>query len=256
MIRTHRTVSVVRKTSGEPICFMGVYEDMTERERAEETLRESQAHLHELSRRLVDAEEKERQILARELHDRVGQNLAVLGINLTRLRGEKATPAETQARIDDSLAVLEATGRVISDVLTDLKPPMLSNDGLLEAIHWHANQLAQRTGLAIEVTGSASTGLTPAIDMVLFRIAQGALNNAAQHARARKVGVRLEAEQGMVRLEVADDGSGFDPAAHDVSARWGLATMKERAEAIGGSLRVESAPGRGTRIIVEVPSRS
>jgi len=254
VILTDRTTSILRKASGEPICYIGVYVDITERKQAETALRESEAHLRELSRRLINTEEKERQILARELHDRVGQNLAVLGINLTRLRGEKATPEETQARIDDSLEVIEATGRVISDVLTDLKPPMLSNYGLLEAIRWHANVLARRTGLAVELTGPALPRLTPEIEMALLRIAQGALNNVAQHARARNIGVSLEAEARTVRLEVADDGSGFDPAAPSHSARWGLATMKERAEAIGGSLRIESAPGRGTRIIVEVPA--
>lgn len=224
----------------------GIVRDITERRRQEQ-------QLLDMTRRLVAFQDSERRGLARELHDRVGQNLTVLGINLTRLRNEQSTPAETRARIADSLAVLEATGKVISDVLTELKPPMLSNHGLLEALRWHANQFAQRTGIAVEVAGPEVPRLGSEIEMVLFRIAQAALNNVAQHARARGVGVRLEAGERVVRLEVVDDGSGFDGAAPSVSGRWGLATMKERAEAIDGSLRIESAPGRGTRIIVEVP---
>jgi len=177
----------------------------------------------------------------------------VLGINLTRLRDEQVTAPKTRARINDSLAVIEATGKVISDVLTELKPPMLSDRGLLEALRWHVKQLAQRSGIAIKVTDSAAPRLAPEIEMAFFRIAQGALNNVVQHARARGVVVRLDAINGMARLEVVDDGSGFDVAARSVSGSWGLTAMKERAEAIDGSLRIESAPGRGTRIIAEAP---
>jgi PAS domain S-box-containing protein len=224
----------------------GVVRDITER-------RSQERQLLALTQRLTALQETERRSLARELHDRVGQNLTVLGINLTRLRGEKSAPAETQARIDDCLAVLEATGKVISDVLTELKPPMLSNHGLPEALRWHAKQLAQRAGIAIEITDSAIPRIASDIEMALFRIAQSALNNAVQHAGARNIGVRLDADEAGVRLEVTDDGAGFDASWPAISTRWGLATMKERAEAIDGSLRIESAPGRGTRIIVEAP---
>lgn len=228
----------------------------TEFNRMLKARRRQDQQLLAMTRRLVAFQETERRGLARELHDRVGQNLTVLGINLTRLRGEQATPAETRARIADSLAVLEATGKVISDVLTELKPPMLSNHGLLEALRSHANQFAQRTGIAVEVTGPALARPTPEIEMALFRIAQAALNNVAQHARARSIVVRLEGGDGVVRLEVVDDGSGFDVAARSVSGHWGLVAMRERAEAIDGSLRIESTPGHGTRIIVEAPTGS
>jgi len=233
--------------------YAGVAQDITERRRTLEEASRQRNQLATLSRRLTAVREQQSRDIARELHDRVGQNLTVLGINLTRLRDEQAASPKTRIRIDDSLAVLEATGKVISDVLTELKPPMLSDHGLLEALRWHVKQLAQRAGIAIKVTDSAAPRLAPEIEMAFFRIAQGALNNVVQHARARGVVVRLDAVNGMARLEVADDGAGFDASAPAVSARWGLETMKERAEAIDGTLRIESAPGRGTRIIAEAP---
>lgn len=240
-----------RAETGGPREFAAVAAELN---RMRTARRRQDQRLLAMSRRLVAFQETERRGLARELHDRVGQNLTVLGINLTRLHGERATPAETRDRIADSLAVLEETGKVISDVLTELKPPMLSNHGLLEALRWHANQFAQRTGIAIEVTGSPVLHFTSEVEMALFRIAQAALNNVAQHARARSVFVRLQAGDGVVRLEVVDDGSGFDTAAGSISGSWGLVAMRERAVAIDGSMCIESTPGRGTRIIVEAPT--
>jgi len=243
----------VRDATGKVSRYAGVAQDITERRRTLEEASRQRNQLATLSRRLAAVREQQSRDIARELHDRVGQNLTVLGINLTRLRDEQAAAPKTRARINDILAVIEATGKVISDVLTELKPPMLSDHGLLEALRWHVKQLAQRAGVAIKVMDSAAPRLAPEIEMAFFRIAQGALNNVVQHARARSVFVRLDATNGMAQLEVVDDGSGFDMAARSVSGSWGLTAMRERAEAIDGSLRIESAPGRGTRIVVEAP---
>ena len=211
-----------------------------------------QGRLHGMTRRLVSLQEKERRDIARELHDRVGQNLASLSINLARLRTEAAGPAGA-ARIADCAALVEATGLVIQDVLTELKPPMLASYGLLDALRWHAAEFSRRTGIAVEVEGAEpAERLDPATEMALFRIAQGALNNVAQHARAKRAWISLEHTGRRLRFEIRDDGEGFDAERALAAGRWGLTSMRERAEAIDGALRIESSSGAGTRVIVEL----
>jgi signal transduction histidine kinase len=211
-----------------------------------------QAELQAMTRRLVSLQENERRDIARELHDRVGQNLASLSINLARLR-TKAAGAEDTALVADCEALVETTGLVIQDVLTELKPPMLANYGLLDAVRWHAREFSRRTGIAVDVEGAEpAQRLDPNAEMALFRIAQGALNNVAQHARAKRAWISLEHTARHLRFEIRDDGVGFDAERALAAGRWGLTAMRERAEAIDGALRIESSVGAGTRVIVEL----
>lgn len=209
-----------------------------------------EARLLAMTQRLVALQEKERRDIARELHDRVGQNLAALSINLEQLA---APEAASQRRIEDSRGLVRATAETIANVLTELKPPMLASYGLLDAVEWHARAFSARTGIAVAVEGSPGMARPPAeIELALFRIAQSALNNVAQHARAKSARVSLERAGARVRFEVGDDGVGFDAAQALAAGRWGLSAMRERAEAIGASFRIESSPGLGARIIVEL----
>jgi len=205
-----------------------------------------------MARRLATLQEKERRDIARELHDRVGQNLSSLGVNLERLRADSAG-RESAARIADCVSIVESTGMMIQDVLTELKPPMLAGYGLIDALRFHAHEFGRRTGLAVTARGpEPALRLEAEIEMALYRIAQAALANAAQHAQARNVRIALDSYGSRVRFEVSDDGIGFDVAAALASGRWGLAAMRERAEAIGGTLEIDSSPGRGTRVAVEL----
>ena len=215
--------------------------------------------LHALAARLAEAEEAERQRLARELHDQVGQNLTALGINLNILRtqmlGKAAGPV--RSRLDDSLALVEQTTDRIRDVMADLRPPGLDDYGLLAALRWYGVQFSSRMGIAVDVQGEELVPrLATSVENALFRISQEALNNVAKHARVAKVRVAVESGGGNVRLVIADEGIGFDPSRQDKPAghqRWGLVTMSQRATAVGGYCRIESRPGEGTRVVVEVP---
>jgi signal transduction histidine kinase len=213
--------------------------------------RQSEGELRAMAQRLVTLQDKDRRDIARELHDRVGQNLSALGINLERLRGD-STGRVSARRVAECASLVEATGIVIQDVLTELKPPMLASYGLLEALRWHGREFSRRTGIEVQVEGPAGEGrLPPEIEMALFRVAQAALNNVAQHAQAKNVRVSLASAGARTRFEIRDDGVGFDAVRALASGRWGLTAIRERAEAIGGSLRIESAAGSGTRIVVE-----
>lgn len=267
-IWVHLTVSLIRDRQEQPQFIIAIVADITQRKEAEAALAESQRRLQaghdrmrSLSRRLVEAQEVERRHIARELHDQVGQNLTALNINLSILRGQLSSESDSAAavvsRLDDSLKLVEETVVSIRDVMTELRPAVLDDYGLFSALRWYGEQFSGRTGIAAQVEGVELTPRLPAaVETALFRIAQEALTNVAKHAQAKQVTLTLEALDELARLIIADDGIGFfptDPYRSGEHRGLGLDSLRERAEAAGGRLAVESAPGQGTRVIVEVP---
>jgi len=250
LVRTHG--QIVRDADGRALKLIAACLDITEQRQAE-------TELQSLTRRLVQAEESERRRIAGELHDRVGQTLSALNINLDILLGmlgEKA-PADVRIRLRDSLALVDGTLQSIENVMADLRPPLLEEYGVGAALGWHAEEFSRRTGIAIEFEDLArqkNRQLPREAGVALFRISQEALNNIAKHAQAKQVTLRLEPADGHMLLTIRDDGRGFDPAEVRVrSSRYGMTTMKERVLAAGGSLEVESAPGKGTTLRARVP---
>jgi len=215
--------------------------------------------LRTLSLRLAEAEETERRRLAQELHDQVGQNLTALSINLNIVRGELPMDGlqNLDGRLAESQVLVEETTRLIRSVMSDLRPPMLDDLGLVETLHWYADQTASRTGLSITVESDRiRLNLPTHIENALFRIAQESLANVVKHAQATEVNISVELIAETVRLIVTDDGIGYSPNHHKIHEKdhgWGLLIMSERAEALGGRCWIESQPGvGGTRVIVEI----
>jgi PAS domain S-box-containing protein len=232
--------------------------DITRRKLAEDEATCYAQRLKAMSRRAVEIQETERRRLAQELHDRVGQSLTALNINLNIMKGQisPSSASIVGARLDDSLKLVEATVESIRDVMAELRPAVLDDYGLAAVLRWYADDFGQRTGVATAVIGHDPTPrLASALEEILFRIVQEALTNVVKHARARQANVMLETHPGRFRLSVCDDGCGFDssglqqPAGH---RGWGLMIMRERAESAGGELHVESEPGLGTRVIVDL----
>jgi signal transduction histidine kinase len=232
--------------------------DVSRRKAAEEEARRYAQRLKGMARRAAEAQEAERRALGRELHDRVGQNLTALNINLNILKGAlpAATAAALRTRLDDSLALVDRTVESMRNVMTELRPAVLDDYGLAAMLHWYADEFGRRTGMSIRVSGDdPSPRLAAAVERTLFRIAQESLTNVAKHAGARNVELRLEPGAGSFRLSVIDDGRGFDPDALEQAGNhhgWGLMIMRERAEAVGGAMRVESRAGQGAQVTVEV----
>src|SRR6185503_1097061 len=193
----------------------------------------------------------------RELHDRIGQNLSALNLSLGLMR--RHLPADSlekmHGRFEDAQGLLESTVHQVRNVMADLRPAVLDDYGLAAALTAFAKPFGERLGIPITVYGELQPRPSIAVETALFRIAQEALNNVGKHARARNVAVRLETLPACLRLTVEDDGVGFDPVRPRAGApTYGVITMRERAEAVGADLRIESLPGQGTRVVVEVAS--
>jgi len=225
----------------------------------QQALRRRGEELQRLTIRLAEAEENERRRLARELHDGVGQSLAVLGLNLGDIR-EQIEQAGLDAGLslaDRSLALVEEVIQNIRDVMDDLRPPMLDDEGLFSTLSWCCDRFSERTGIEMLVLGK-DLEPRPAgnVENTLFRIAQEALTNVTRHARASRVTISLEEEREEIELAIEDNGSGFDDTAPRSTGQrhgWGLVNMRERAEAIGGTLTIETTLDQGTTIRVRVP---
>ena len=193
------------------------------------------------------------------MHDRVGQNLTALSINLDILRtslGEE-TRADQRGRIEDSEQLLERTVDSIENVMAELRPPMLDDYGLLPALQWYAKDFSKRTGIVVHVVGTeCPERLAPEIEITLFRVAQEALTNVAKHAHATQVEVTLDYSGRKCVMSIADDGIGIGAARERGSGqrpRLGMVTMRERAQAIGGRFEVSAARAGGTQVTVSIP---
>jgi signal transduction histidine kinase len=247
----------IRNSDGAIIGAVVVNHDVTERVRAEQALRESAQHLQHLSRRLLVVQEEERRHLSRELHDRLGETLTALSINLNMLSESVRGDARASARVEDSAALLKSTAAAIENIVAEVRPPMLDDLGLTAALDWYGKQFAARSGIAVSVQADEpSTRLASDIGIALFRIAQEALSNVAKHAQAKRVVITLRRAGREFVMSIVDDGIGLPSAGERCERRirgLGLATMRERAQAVGGRFEVERLAERGTRLIVRVP---
>lgn len=239
--------------------YRGVGSDITERKRLEQERLDLSLHIEDLSRRLVQEQEQVRRRFSRELHDRTSPNLAALRINLDIIA--MASPAEHGTRnfvdrVDDTKALIWDTTLSIREICAELHPPVLDIGGLLSVVRSYAEQFTKRTGLPVRVNCPHSeVRLAPDLELALFRIVQEALTNCAKHANARQVDVSLQLESSPLVLSVVDDGVGFD-LNRVMQTRYvsgmGLLNMKETAEFAGGRFKLESTPGSGTRVCVEI----
>jgi signal transduction histidine kinase len=210
------------------------------------------ARLHEAAQRAAALAERER--LARELHDSVSQALYGIALGAHSARSKLGPEHEAVSQQMDLILGLAKTGLLdLRALIFELRPDALEREGLIKALERHADTLAARYGLELELTGSE-----PALPLVakemLYRVAQEASNNVAKHARAQRATIRLDCDAAAVTLEVRDDGTGFDPTG-EYPGHLGLRTMRERAEMLGAELEIASAPGKGTRVCVRVPVR-
>lgn len=236
--------------------------DIVQLKAADRELDLYQDRLRSLAAELAATEERERRQFAQYLHDHIGQSLAVIRLRLDVLRTLAAdADAEARGHVDEVAALV---GQVIGDVRSltyEVSPPILHELGLGPALEWLGEQQSRRFNLRIPVV--VRPGLPDVDDVVggmLFRSVGELLTNVAKHADARQAVVTVGRFRGRVRVEVADDGVGFDVSRIPASARgrecFGLFSIRERLEYLGGRMTIHSAPGAGTTVVLDVPARA
>jgi signal transduction histidine kinase len=207
----------------------------------------------QLLEKVISAQEEERRRIARELHDETGQSLTSLMVQLHMVNQQCQSP-EARAQLDGVRALVAQTLDNVHNLALELRPSVLDDLGLVAALRRYTCDYQARYPIEVdlEVVGLAER-LPPAVETAVYRIVQESLTNIARHAQAQTVSVLVEQGHGRIRVIVEDDGIGFDEQVAARNGRLGLFGMRERAELLNGMLTIESEPGQGTSIFVEVP---
>ena len=238
------SISSVEDAHGRHSGRLILFYDITERKEGERALRL-------LQRQLERAQDEERRNIARELHDEIGQDLTGLRYFLDSIDDLSGEDAATLAK---SNALLEGLLRKVRDLSLTLSPPMIDDLGLVAALDWLTRRYTSQTGITVDFVHKGVTDrFSPEVEMAAYRTAQEGLTNVARHAEAAEATLTLDAHSGLLEIHIQDNGVGFDLEKSVGSADLGLRGMRERLEAIGGKLVVDTAPGQGTRLNAQVP---
>ena len=253
-----RTVSLPER-GGSPDLAVSVVRDVSEREARREELERQRERLHQLMGRLLKVQESERRHVARELHDEVGGQLTAVGRSLDALGELVEAGQEASRRVAEARERVGEAMESLRELMESLRPAVLDDLGLVAALRSEIRRRCGSEGLDCRFEADAeSYGLRSEVETACFRVGQEALTNVIRHAGAGRVEIDLRRRDDRLALTVRDDGAGFRlneerDGARD-TASLGLLGMRERAEAVGGELRIESAPGEGTRVELTVPA--
>jgi PAS domain S-box-containing protein len=237
--------------------YTAILRDATRRKQYEDALKAQKEEMRELSARVLEAREEEKTLIARELHDELGQMLTALKMDLAWMRERlPADSAELAGKARQMNAMLDQTVASVRRISADLRPLMLDDLGLTDAAQWLVEDFGRRAGIECRLDLNADAGLDalerPAATAV-YRALQESLTNIARHSGAKSARIALGLRNGTLELEIEDDGRGISREEIAMSRSLGLKGMRERIGYLGGSLEVEGTPGRGTRVRVRLP---
>jgi signal transduction histidine kinase len=223
------------------------------REIQERRLVDSESRLRELSSLLLSAQESERRNLSRDLHDQLGQQMTALKLDLRRLEKKWGGP-EADPFLHKAIEHTDELLKSLHEIATRVRPSVLDDLGLPEAVESFVAQYEQRTGISVTTELDFHRREIPAaVGENVYRVLQEALSNVAHHAQVDRVEVMMETDETSLKMRVRDPGVGFDEQSRRESNRLGILGMRERVELLGGEFQMQSAPGAGTEVIVELP---
>jgi len=227
-------------------------ENRRQRRRAEKELAKSEAELRLLSHRLIQMQEDERRTLARELHDEIGHTLAYLRLLVDR--SGHLPPEEAKIMLNEAKELLSGLIEQIRNISLSLKPPMLEEDGLLQAVKYLIDRHAREAGIKITLSpAELPQNLSWDVSLAAYRIIQESLTNIIKHARASEIYIELQLAQNNLILNIKDNGIGFRNEHYQIGS--GLRNMRERAIILGGTLNINTTPGSGTIVNAVIPVR-
>jgi PAS domain S-box-containing protein len=244
-----------------PVRFaVALFENITERKKAQELVQHSSERIRELSRKILDAQENERKLVAQEIHDSIGGNLAAIKFALEeKLEGvEEKLPPESIS-LEKVISMVDETIKETRRISASLRPSLLDDMGLLTTISWFCREFDQlHPGLQIEQQlNVAEEDVPDNLKVVIYRILQEAMNNVTKHSDASKVELRLEKRDNQIEFTVEDDGCGFDPEENvselSVLSGFGLSGMQERTNLCGGKFEIFPRKGKGVIIHISLP---
>jgi signal transduction histidine kinase len=248
----HQTAEVRLQEAQEQL-FRRVHESTEAQARIERY----QAQLRRLASQLAAVEARERRAIATDLHDHIGQALAFIKMNVAQLQAN-ATFCGFEDQIADTLVLINQTIRYTRDLTSQISPPVLYELGLSSALHWlgENTQLKHKVAVTVEAP-KAHRRLADEISATVFKSVQELLTNVVKHAGARSALVRLEISATGLRVEVVDDGSGFEEealhTAESLGDHFGLFSIREQIQSLGGETEIDSSPGKGTRVTLRLP---
>lgn len=249
---------VVRDDVNRMLFFQGILLDINSSKHTEHALRQSQYQLRQLAGHLESVKEEERKRIARELHDELGGLLtgikAYVSVYARRNTPDGALP---DPLLTDAGNLIDNAIEAVRRVITDLRPSVLDQLGIWAALEWYTEQIQQRSGLTCECMiepSAMSLTLDPQRSTMLFRIAQESLTNVVKHAEATRLALHARYEDGVLTVEIADDGKGIHPSElAALTDSWGILGMHERSRYFGGDLKITGTPGGGTVVVLRLP---
>lgn len=250
-----RDIVSVQVENNAPVKVRGIMIDITERKKAEELLKHSYENLRRLSTHLEEVREHERIAIAREIHDELGQQLAILKMDIEWLSNEIADKKENvQKKINTLVGMIDNIVKTVRKISSELRPAALDDLGLLPALEWQCQEFEIRSGIKTNFISEIEDLELPSnIAMGLFRIFQESLTNIARHAKATKVNVSLKIDNDKLLMAIKDNGTGFIVAGTENKKTLGILGMRERAFIMEGEYKITSTPGKGTQVKVIVP---
>jgi PAS domain S-box-containing protein len=255
ILSTRIVFSLEREEGTEARSILALVEDLTALRDAQAALQESENARRELARRLTNAQEKERTRIARELHDDIGQSLAILRIQMLRA-GQPVSGAvdKTHPTVADLCDNLKVLAEKVSRLSQELHSSRLEYLGLAVAIRSHCREFSEKFKIALRCSCSnIPENLDSLFALSLLRVVQEALHNASKHSNAKSILVVVEGSAAKLSLLISDDGVGFDLEEAKLAAGLGLISMRERIHMAGGEFKITSKPGEGTCITARVP---
>jgi len=253
IFNSEHIVSEIKDKSGVRRYVVSIVRDITESKQAEEETKKSKELLRQLYINLNDIRENERKVIAREIHDELGQQLTALKIDLSNVKDKSYNKQELNVKLNNLINMVSNTLENVQRLSYELRPDMIDDLGLTPAIEWYVQEFKKRSAVQVNLELEEIALQNEKIDLTLFRLCQEGMTNVLRHANAKSINIKLYTQLKNVYLEIKDDGIGFDPKIINSSKSLGLIGMRERIEQWNGFLKIISSKKNGTTLIFSIP---